>query len=91
MRKEVFAILVAAVIIIAFFIAFYGNKSVIKLPSAEIREYQGEKLSSINDFRENSIKGPQYINISDYLPQKLHCWPLLEKVNWRSSETPELL
>ena len=26
----------------------------------EVREYQGENLSSINDFRENSIKGPQY-------------------------------
>ncbi len=27
----------------------------------ETREYLGRKLSSINDFRENSIKGPQYI------------------------------
>jgi len=36
------------------------------LPPVEIREYQGEKLSSINDFRENSIKGPQHINMEDY-------------------------
>jgi DMSO/TMAO reductase YedYZ molybdopterin-dependent catalytic subunit len=28
----------------------------------ETREYQGAKLSSITDFRENSIKGPQYID-----------------------------
>lgn len=33
---------------------------------AEIREYQGIKLSSVNDFRENSIKGPQYIDRDDY-------------------------
>ena len=31
----------------------------IQLDAVEIREYQGEKLSSVNDFRENSIKGPQ--------------------------------
>jgi DMSO/TMAO reductase YedYZ molybdopterin-dependent catalytic subunit len=38
----------------------------IQLDAVEIREYQGEKLSSVNDFRENSIKGPQYINKSTY-------------------------
>ncbi len=32
----------------------------------EVNEYEGEDLSSINDFRENSIKGPQYINESSY-------------------------
>jgi DMSO/TMAO reductase YedYZ molybdopterin-dependent catalytic subunit len=37
-----------------------------QLPSVEVREYQGEDLSSINDFRENSIKGPQYIDIDNY-------------------------
>jgi len=28
----------------------------------ELREYDEVKLSSVNDFRENSIKGPQYID-----------------------------
>ena len=36
------------------------------LKSVEIREYQGENLSSVNDFRENSIKGPQQVDIDDY-------------------------
>ena len=37
------------------------------LESVEVREYQGENLSSlINDFRENSIKGPQHIAIENY-------------------------
>jgi len=36
------------------------------LPAVEVRSYQGEDLSSINDFHENSIKGPQYINVSEY-------------------------
>ena len=37
-----------------------------ELEPVEIREYQGEKLSSVNDFRENSIKGPQYVDIETY-------------------------
>ena len=36
------------------------------LDHVEIREYRGEKLSSVNDFRENSIAGPQYIDIDTY-------------------------
>jgi DMSO/TMAO reductase YedYZ molybdopterin-dependent catalytic subunit len=32
----------------------------------EIQNYQGENLSAINDFRENSIRGPQHINITNY-------------------------
>jgi len=36
------------------------------LPAVEVRSYQGTDLSSVNDFHENSIKGPQYINESDY-------------------------
>ncbi len=38
----------------------------VQLNEVEVRDYQGEKLSSIDDFRENSIKGPQHINITTY-------------------------
>jgi len=38
----------------------------IELDGVEIREYQGEKLSSVQDFRENSIKGPQDIDRNQY-------------------------
>ena len=37
-----------------------------RLQPVEIREYQGEKLSSINDFQENSISGPQHIDVQRY-------------------------
>jgi len=37
------------------------------LPTVEVREYEGENLSSINDFRENSIKGPQYVEAAEYV------------------------
>jgi DMSO/TMAO reductase YedYZ molybdopterin-dependent catalytic subunit len=43
-----------------------GNQEPTQLPTVEIREYQGEDLSSIDDFRENSIKGPQYVDIGSY-------------------------
>lgn len=36
------------------------------LAQVEVRSYQGKDLSSVNDFRENSIAGPQHINISTY-------------------------
>ena len=36
------------------------------LSSVEIREYEGQKLSSIDDFRENSIRGPQFIDNESY-------------------------
>ena len=36
------------------------------LESVEIREYEGDKLSSINDFRENSIAGPQNVSLENY-------------------------
>jgi len=59
-------------LIVAFFILalpfyiFTGCDSTIELTGTEIREYEGENLSSINDFRENSIKGPQFIDIENY-------------------------
>lgn len=36
------------------------------LAPAEVREYEGVDLSSINAFRENSIKGPQEIDVESY-------------------------
>ncbi|MFC1908151.1 molybdopterin-dependent oxidoreductase [Chloroflexota bacterium] len=43
-----------------------GPNDTKELESIEIREYQGENLSSVDDFRENSIKGPQYVDIEGY-------------------------
>jgi DMSO/TMAO reductase YedYZ molybdopterin-dependent catalytic subunit len=36
------------------------------LTSVEVTEYEGVDLSSINAFRENSIKGPQEIDVGSY-------------------------
>jgi DMSO/TMAO reductase YedYZ molybdopterin-dependent catalytic subunit len=36
------------------------------LPSVEVRSYQGKNLSSVKDFSENSIKGPQKVDLASY-------------------------
>jgi len=43
-----------------------GATDTSRLQPVEIKEYQGEKLSSINDFQENSISGPQHIDVQRY-------------------------
>jgi DMSO/TMAO reductase YedYZ molybdopterin-dependent catalytic subunit len=61
---------VVLVIIIVFVVSLvvFGPKSggVEELEGVEVREYKGENLSSINAFRENSIKGPQYVDTETY-------------------------
>ena len=37
-----------------------------QLAAVEVRDYRGEHLGSILDFRENSIKGPQTVDIGSY-------------------------
>jgi DMSO/TMAO reductase YedYZ molybdopterin-dependent catalytic subunit len=58
--------LILAVVLLIMLTISGCNRGAIDLGSTEVREYQGENLSSINDFRENSIKGPQYVDIDDY-------------------------
>jgi DMSO/TMAO reductase YedYZ molybdopterin-dependent catalytic subunit len=64
MKSRIY-ILVGLVIVSVTLIAL-GFLSARTLDSVEVREYQGQRLSSVNDFRENSIKGPQNIDISNY-------------------------
>jgi DMSO/TMAO reductase YedYZ molybdopterin-dependent catalytic subunit len=42
------------------------ERNITPLTAVEVREYQGERLSSIADFRENSIRGPQYVDKESY-------------------------
>jgi len=72
MRKT--NIIIYAFLVVVFATVFYyiytitpkNNDNIKKLQEVEIKEYQGENLSSIGDFRENSIKGPQYVDIDNY-------------------------
>jgi len=65
-KKVTIIIVILAAASIVFVAAEYQKDKSVKLDAVEVKEYQGEKLSSVNDFRENSIKGPQNINITNY-------------------------
>jgi DMSO/TMAO reductase YedYZ molybdopterin-dependent catalytic subunit len=67
---RIIVIVILAVLVVASILLLLpkapGMQGTVALQAAEVRSYQGNDLSSINDFRENSIKGPQKVNISDY-------------------------
>jgi DMSO/TMAO reductase YedYZ molybdopterin-dependent catalytic subunit len=69
-RKQTIGVIIAAVIIVSLLAggiyATFGKNEPVKLTGTEVREYQGQDLSSINDFRENSIKGPQHVDAASY-------------------------
>jgi DMSO/TMAO reductase YedYZ molybdopterin-dependent catalytic subunit len=70
-KSLVFAVLLLLIVATAVFVGSRVWRNAIKhetgtLRPVEIREYEGQKLSSIDDFRENSIKGPQFIDNESY-------------------------
>jgi DMSO/TMAO reductase YedYZ molybdopterin-dependent catalytic subunit len=65
--KKIYLVVILSLVVLGVFLALenFQNRTV-SLDTVEVREYQGEQLSSVNDFRENSIKGPQYVDINNY-------------------------
>jgi len=59
-------LVVAVVAVVGACLAREGSTNLEDLAAVEIREYEGTDLSSIADFRENSIKGPQHIDMENY-------------------------
>ena len=77
MRKIDGSLLVAALLLLVVGLYTFNQLSTsADRDYVEIMEYQGTRLSSIADFRENSIKGPQTINVTDY---RLKITGLVEK------------
>lgn len=67
LKKRKHELILISISILLISLPFSGCiEEPIKLDGVEILEYQGEQLSSVNDFRENSIKGPQIINKDEY-------------------------
>ena len=66
MKKIILAVVIIIVVSISLAFLFMQNEEPIQLEGVEVKEYRGEKLSSVNDFRENSIIGPQYIDKESY-------------------------
>jgi DMSO/TMAO reductase YedYZ molybdopterin-dependent catalytic subunit len=72
MRKAITSrpiLFIALAVMLAAIVAFgIGNTCCQPegLTPVEVREYEGVDLSSINDFRENSIEGPQEVDVETY-------------------------
>jgi DMSO/TMAO reductase YedYZ molybdopterin-dependent catalytic subunit len=69
-KRTIIASTISIVIILGFIIGMvvlgpWSNK-VKALQGVEVRQYEGQDLSSINSFRENSISGPQHVDITNY-------------------------
>ena len=60
----VFAVVVLLIILISF--AIYLQNTPRMMYPEEIREYEGQDLSSIGDFSANAIRGTQNVNASTY-------------------------
>ena len=65
-RKSSLVLTTIVIVLAASAVYFYQSNTLSKLTAVEVREYEGKNLSSINDFRENSIKGPQYLDAESY-------------------------
>jgi DMSO/TMAO reductase YedYZ molybdopterin-dependent catalytic subunit len=68
-RTAVLVVIVVAVLaasVVAAVLLSGRRSSSVELPSAEVRQYEGEELSSVNYFYENSINGPQYVDKDTY-------------------------
>jgi len=73
-RRLIFGVLVVAVLAIGASGVWYSltKGGLVKPPelqqlaAVEVKQYEGKNLSSVKDFRENSIKGPQHVDISTY-------------------------
>ena len=59
-------LLVTAIIFVGVMIWWTRTNNSNEFEYVEIREYEGQDLSSISHFRENSIKGPQYLDNETY-------------------------
>ena len=71
MKKKPIIGLSITIVIIAVFLGTVScsgpfTSEIKELEEVEVMEYEGEKLSPIDDFRENSIKGPQFVDITGY-------------------------
>jgi DMSO/TMAO reductase YedYZ molybdopterin-dependent catalytic subunit len=64
-KRTIIASLVLLLIILVIAGVYWQSTPQMLYPG-EVRDYEGQDLSSISNFRENSIKGPQNVNESTY-------------------------
>lgn len=76
MNKKYFKILISLFFVLFFiFLIWLANEKynfivrtedTVVSDFVEVNDYQGENFSDFSDFRENSINGPQYVDVNNY-------------------------
>jgi len=67
--KHIFMLTICSTVTLAALLTGCAGNAVSdnsELSAVQVKEYQGERLSAIGDFHENSIKGPQRVNKDSY-------------------------
>ncbi len=69
-KRTIIASTISIIVIVGFIVGMVvlgpWSHTVAQIPGVEVRQYEGQDLSSINDFRENSISGTQHVDIANY-------------------------
>jgi DMSO/TMAO reductase YedYZ molybdopterin-dependent catalytic subunit len=65
-RKIIIILVILILAVIIFSVIESQQNQPVKLQGVQVNNYQGQKLTSINSMPKTSIKGTQYVNMSNY-------------------------
>jgi DMSO/TMAO reductase YedYZ molybdopterin-dependent catalytic subunit len=65
-RKIIILLVLLILVIVIFAVVEYQQNQPVKLQGVQVNNYQGQNLTSINSMPKTSIKGTQYVNMSNY-------------------------
>ena len=65
-RKIIILLVLLILVIVIFAVVEYQQNQPVKLQGVQVNNYQGQNLTSINSMPKTSIKGTQYVNVSNY-------------------------
>ena len=65
-RKIIILLVVLILGIVIFTVVEYQQNQPVKLQGVQVNNYQGQKLTPINNMPKTSIKGTQHVNMSNY-------------------------
>ncbi len=65
-RKIIILLVLLILVIVIFAVVEYQQNQPVKLQGVQVNNYQGQNLTPINSMPKTSIKGTQYVNITNY-------------------------
>ena len=68
-RKIIILLIILILVIVIIGVVEYQQNQPVKLQGVQVNNYQGQKLTPMNNMPKTSIKGTQYINMSNYTLQ----------------------